>query len=100
MRGIGPEGVVAMLALVIGSMIIGWLSGSRDTGRKRVLSNTTSCRNAALCLAIAMAVIPDRTAVLSILVFQLLTVPANMFFTLYHVIRMRRQKHPLSYPAD
>lgn len=100
MRGIGPEGVVAMLALVIGSMIIGWLSGSRETGRKRVLSNTTSCRNAALCLAIAMAGIPDRTAVLSILVFQLLTVPANMFFTLYHAIRMRRREHPPSYPAE
>jgi len=96
MHSIGVGGIVAMLALIIGSMAIGWLTGGRDKGRKRVLSNTTSCRNAALCLIIALVGIPDRFAALAILVFQFLTVPANMLFTLYHVIRGRRQEHPLS----
>ncbi|HNY64755.1 MAG TPA: hypothetical protein PKM41_04910 [Deltaproteobacteria bacterium] len=99
MRGIGPEGVLAMLALIAGSMAIGWLSGGPETGRKRVLANTTSCRNAALCLVIALGV-PDHTAVLAILVYLLLTVPANMLFTLYGMLRDRRRMRPRSSPVE
>jgi bile acid:Na+ symporter, BASS family len=99
MRIIGPEGVVAMFALIVGSMIIGWFLGGPEKGRKRVLASTTSNRNAALCLVIAMTSLQDESANLAILVFLLLAVPANMVFTLYQAIREKLPARPPSPPS-
>ncbi|HQI01375.1 MAG TPA: hypothetical protein PLA18_08895 [Deltaproteobacteria bacterium] len=100
LRVIGTDGLVAMLCLVIGSMVIGWLLGGPGKDEKRVLASTTSNRNAALCMIFALRGFPDESTALAILVFLLLAVPMNMIFTLYEMFRGRQHKHPPSYPAE
>ena len=87
---IGWPAFGAMIALIVGSMAIGWLWGGPVRESRQILATTTSMRNAALCLAIAEST-PSGDAVIAPLVaFSLLMVPPNMLFTVYNAIRARK----------
>jgi bile acid:Na+ symporter, BASS family len=86
--------VAALLLLVIGSMIIGWLLGGAERGARRVMATSTSMRNAALCIMLAVMGFPERNVDMSLLAFMALMVPPNMLFTLYHAIKEKRSRRP------
>jgi bile acid:Na+ symporter, BASS family len=86
--------VIAMLLLIIGSMFIGWFLGGPDKGMRRVMATSTSMRNAALCIMLAVMGFPERNVDLSLLAFMALMVPPNMLFTVYHSIKEKRGHRP------
>lgn len=90
-RTIGVAGVAAMLILILGSMVIGWWLGGPEKGKRFVLASTTSMRNVALCLMIAIGSFPERTVDVAVLAFFALAVPLNMLFAIYRTIKRRRQ---------
>jgi BASS family bile acid:Na+ symporter len=59
MGAVGTTGLLAMVAFIIISMIIGWWMGGPEKGNRRVLAIATSMRNAGLCLLVAMRMFPE-----------------------------------------
>jgi BASS family bile acid:Na+ symporter len=91
MKKVGINGLCAMLALIIASMICGWLLGGPDDGTRRVLTVSTSLRNVALCLAIAARSFPGADVDVAVIAFSSLMFPPNAVFTMYHVRKMKKQ---------
>ena len=89
---LGGVEIAAIIALILGSMAIGWAMGGADQKISRVLAITTSNRNAAICLLIAMTGYPESGVDLAVLVFLLFTIPSNLVFTLYHAAKGKRRK--------
>ena len=87
MKEVGPSVIAALLILIVGSMVIGWLLGGPDQGSRRVMAVSTSMRNAALCLLVAMRNLPGTNADVLVVAFMGLMIPPNMLFTLYHTVR-------------
>jgi BASS family bile acid:Na+ symporter len=81
----------AMLGLVLMSMLVGGLLGGPGMDTRRVLATTTSMRNAALGLAVALNSFPDRQVDVAVIAFSALMIPPNMLFTVYEVIHERRK---------
>ena len=77
LKEIGWHTVAALLVLIVGSMIIGWLLGGPEKGMRRVAAANTSMRNAALCLMLAVAGLPERNVDLVVLAFMALMVAAE-----------------------
>lgn len=90
MKELGWQLIVALLVLIVGSMLIGWCLGGPEKGMRRVAAANTSMRNAALCLMLAVAGLPERNVDLVVLAFMALMVPPNMLFFVYHTIREKR----------
>ncbi|MHC9541331.1 MAG: bile acid:sodium symporter family protein [Vulcanimicrobiota bacterium] len=90
MKELGWQLIAALLVLIVGSMIIGWCLGGPEKGTRRVAAANTSMRNAALCLMLAVAGLPERNVDLVVLAFMALMVPPNMLFFVYHTIREKR----------
>ncbi len=84
----------ALLFLIIGSMIIGWLLGGPDRGMRRVMAISTNMRNMALCIMLSIMGFPERDVDVPILVYMMLIVPPNMLFTVYHAIKDKREHPP------
>jgi BASS family bile acid:Na+ symporter len=90
MKEVGPSVTAALLILIVGSMIIGWLLGGPDPGSRRVIAVSSSMRNAGLCLLVAMRNLPGTNVEVVVVAFMGLMVPPNLLFTLYHTVRKRR----------
>jgi len=83
--------LAAMLGLILASMIVGGLLGGPATDTRRILATASSMRNAALGLVIALNSFPDRDVDVAVIAFSALMIPPNMLFTVYEIIRGRRQ---------
>jgi BASS family bile acid:Na+ symporter len=88
-RAIGIPALVAMLGLVLGGMVIGWLLGGPEVGTRRVLATGTGMRNAMVALLVALTSFPGSDVDLAVLAFSALMVPPNLVFTIYHNLRAR-----------
>ncbi len=91
---LGPGVVVAMLAFIGGSILIGLLFGGPDWETRAVLASASSMRNAGLCFIIATRSFPGTKVPVAILAFSALMVPPNLMLTLYSVLRGRRKHGP------
>jgi len=89
MASMGKTELAAMIGFIIITMIIGWLFGGPSKETRRVLATTTSMRNAALCLVIAMNCFPDTNVVVTVVAFSALMIPPNMLFTVYEIVKRR-----------
>ncbi len=92
MGAVGKTGLLAMVAFIIFSMIIGWWMGGAEKGNRRVLAIATSMRNAGLCLLVAMRMFPESGADVGVIAFMGLMVPPNMLYTVYHSVKERRRE--------
>jgi BASS family bile acid:Na+ symporter len=90
-RTVGVPALAALLLLVLGGMLIGWLLGGPDTGTRRVLATSTGMRNAGVALLVALASFPDSDVAQAVLAFSALMVPPNLVFTIYQNRRARRR---------
>jgi BASS family bile acid:Na+ symporter len=91
MGAVGTTTLLAMLAFIIFSMIIGWWMGGPGKGDRRVLAIATNMRNAGLSLLVAMRMFPESGADVGVIAFMGLMVPPNMLFTVYHSVKERRR---------
>jgi BASS family bile acid:Na+ symporter len=90
-RTLGAPALIALLLLVLGGMLIGWLLGGPDTGTRRVLATSTGMRNVAIALLVALTSFPDSDVDVAVLAFSALMVPPNLVFTIYQNRRARRR---------
>jgi len=90
-RAIGGRALAAMLLLVLGGMVIGWLLGGPETATRRVLATSTGMRNVMVALLIAFTSFPGSDVDLAVLAFSAVMVPPNLIFTIYHGILDRRR---------
>ena len=97
-KQIGVRTLAAMLALIFGSMIIGWLMGGPKRENRRILATGTSMRNVALCAVIALESFPGTKVDLGLVAFSTLMVPPNSMLGLYENYRKRRIKAPAPAP--
>jgi bile acid:Na+ symporter, BASS family len=88
-RAIGLPAVLALLLLVLGGMLAGWLLGGPETATRRVLATGTGMRNAVVALLIARTSFPGADVDLAVLAFSALMVPPNLVFTIYQGWRAR-----------
>lgn len=95
---IGVRTLVAMLALIFGAMIIGWLMGGPKRENRRILATGTSMRNVALCAVIALESFPGTKVDLALVAFSTLMVTPNSILGLYESYRKRRVKALASAP--
>jgi len=98
-RAIGLSAVAALLLLVVGGMLLGWLLGGPDTATRRVLATGTGMRNAVVALLIARTSFPGSDVDLAVLAFSALMVPPNLVFTLYQGWRARTRPAGHEAPA-
>ncbi len=92
MKALTGAELLAMLGLILGGMVLGWLLGGPQAHTRNVLATGTSMRNAALCLMIALSSFAETKAVVAVVAFSGLMIFPNMLFTVYEVIRGRRQE--------
>jgi len=79
--------LLALIALILGCMILGWLAGGPARETRRVLASTTGMRNAAVALLIAVRSYPDTGVDVAVIAGVALMIPANMLYTLAATIR-------------
>ena len=91
-KRIGVRTLAAMLALILGSMIIGWLMGGPKRENRRILATGTSMRNVALCAVIALESFPGTKVDLGLVAFSALMVTPNSILGFYENYRKRRIK--------
>jgi len=90
MAAMSKTELVVIIGFIILTMIIGWLFGGPSSQTRRILATTTSMRNAALCLVIAMNCFPNTNVVVTVVAFSALMIPPNMLFTIYEIIKERK----------
>jgi BASS family bile acid:Na+ symporter len=90
-RTLGAPALIALLLLVLGGMLIGWLLGGPETGTRRVLATSTGMRNVAVALLVALTSFPNADVEVAVLAFSALMVPPNLVFTIYQNRRARRR---------
>jgi bile acid:Na+ symporter, BASS family len=81
-----PE-LLAMLALIVGSMLLGWLFGGPARETRRVLATTTGMRNAAIALLIALRSFSGTDVDAVVVACTALMIPINMIYTIAATIR-------------
>jgi BASS family bile acid:Na+ symporter len=83
---VGPE-LLAMLMLIVGSMVLGWLFGGPARETRRVLASTTGMRNAAIALLIALRSFAGTDVDAVVVACTALMIPINMIYTIAATIR-------------
>ena len=71
----------AVLLLLVFAIVAGWLFAGRVRDERRVLADTSSMRNVALCFFIASNSFPEPKVQVAIVAFAGLMVPINFLFT-------------------
>ena len=66
---IGVKGVVAMVVVITGAGVAGWLLGGPPNQQRALLARTTMMRNAGLGLLLAIVAFPDSGVDVAVLVF-------------------------------
>jgi predicted Na+-dependent transporter len=81
-----PE-LVAMLALIFGSLALGWAFGGPARETRRVLASTTGMRNAAIALLIALRSYAGTDVDAAVVACVALMIPVNAVYTIAGTIR-------------
>ncbi len=84
--------VSAMLAFILGSMVIGWISGGPGKEMRTVLATASSMRNCILCYFIALRSFPRKNVDVAVIAFSLLMIPPNTMLNLVEIFRKRRKE--------
>jgi bile acid:Na+ symporter, BASS family len=90
-KKIGANAILAVLLLIVGSMIVGWIMGGPNRGTRRVMAVNTSMRNVALCLAIAARSFPGTDVEVEVVAFSALMLPPNLLFTIYQGRKIKKE---------
>jgi BASS family bile acid:Na+ symporter len=80
----GGGAILAMLALLLLSMLIGWLIGGPDRETRRVLATSTGMRSVIVVLYVARYCFPSTNVYMIPVVYLSLMVPANLLFHLLY----------------
>jgi BASS family bile acid:Na+ symporter len=87
---IRPTGYFGMLLLLIATMVIGWLAGVSDSGNRKAMALTTSIRNSAPSMVIAIGSFPGTLALPAVVVFGIFGVLGSLVLALWWGMRARR----------
>ena len=82
----------AMAAFILGSMVIGWISGGPAREMRAVLATASSMRNCALCYFIAIRSFPGKNVDVAVIAFSFLMVPPNSALSFFEIVWKRRKK--------
>jgi BASS family bile acid:Na+ symporter len=78
----GTNGIAAIVLLILGAWVVGWLLGGPEIRNRKVLAIASSMRNAGVCLPIASNYFAGTEVTVPILAFSGLMIPMNMVFAL------------------
>jgi bile acid:Na+ symporter, BASS family len=78
----GTKGLVAIVAFILISMLIGWLLGGPRKWTRPILATSSSMRNIALALAIAIRSFDDPAVLTPLVAFMAIMVPMNLLYML------------------
>lgn len=78
----GANGIAAIVLLILGAWVVGWLMASPENRNRKVLAISTSMRNVGVCLPIASNYFAGTAVTVPILAFSGIMIPMNMVFAL------------------
>jgi len=81
-KAMGTNGIAAIVLLIIGSWVVGWLLGGTETRNRKVLAIASSMRNIGVCLPIASSYFLETDVAIPVLAFSGIMIPMNMVFAL------------------
>src|SRR4029077_19548215 len=77
----GTNGIAAIVLLILGAWVVGWLMGGREVRNRKVLAISSSMRNVGVCLPIASNYFAGTEVTVPILAFSGIMIPMNMVFS-------------------
>ena len=78
-----PRGFLAMLVLLLGSLLIGWIAGDSATGARKTLALTTALRNVGVALVVVTGNFGGTAAVSATLVYGIIEILGSLLLALY-----------------
>jgi predicted Na+-dependent transporter len=78
----GTNGITAIVLLIIGAWIVGWLLGGPEIRNRKVLAISSSMRNVGVCLPLASGYFAGTDVFVPMLAFSGIMIPMNMVFAL------------------
>jgi bile acid:Na+ symporter, BASS family len=94
----GTTGLLSILVFILISMLIGWLLGGPRKFTRPVLAASSSMRNIALALAIAIRSFDDPAVLTPLVAFLAIMVPSNLVFSLIFKAAAKRAAKPAATP--
>ena len=77
----GTNGIAAIVLLILGAWVVGWLMGGPEVRNRKVLAISSSMRNVGVCLPIASNYFAGTDVAMPILAFSGIMIPMNMVFS-------------------
>jgi BASS family bile acid:Na+ symporter len=74
----GTNGIAAIVLLILGAWVVGWLMGGPEVRNRKVLAISSSMRNVGVCLPIASNYFAGTDVAIPILAFSGIMIPMNM----------------------
>jgi len=81
-RAMGTNGIAAIVLLIVGSWVVGWLLGGAEIRNRKVLAIASSMRNIGVCFPIASNYFLGTDVVIPMVAFSGIMIPMNMVFAL------------------
>jgi BASS family bile acid:Na+ symporter len=78
----GTNGIAAIVLLILGAWILGWLLGGPEVRNRKVLAISSSMRNVGVCFPIATNYFAGTEVFIPMLAFSGIMIPMNMVFAL------------------
>ena len=78
-----PRGFLAMLVLLLGSLLIGWIAGNSATEARKTLALTTALRNVGVALVVVTGNFGGTAAVSATLVYGIIEILGSLLLALY-----------------
>jgi BASS family bile acid:Na+ symporter len=78
-----PRGFLAMLVLLLGSLLIGWIAGNSATEARKTLALTTALRNVGVALVVVTGNFGGTAAVSATLVYGIIEIFGSLLLALY-----------------
>ena len=78
----GANGIAAIVLLILGSWVVGWLLGGPEIRNRKVLAISSSIRNVGICLPIASNYFAGTDVTVPVVAFSGIMIPMNMVFAL------------------
>ena len=91
----GHEGIAAIVLLILGAWVVGWLMGGPEIRNRKVLAISSSMRNVGVCLPIASNYFAGTDVTVPMLAFSGIMIPMNMVFSVV-VGRMQGGKEEIA----
>ena len=91
----GTNGIAAVVLLILGAWVVGWLMGGPEIRNRKVLAISSSMRNVGVCLPIASNYFAGADVTIPMLAFSGIMIPMNMVFSVV-VGRMQGGKEEIA----